>query len=84
MAMRYQIAAQERDATIADKLSGLAAGKGWVDIVHIRTIATDSGWIKPITDERNRLWGNGFPCKSATASAADLLAAADELDRLRE
>ena len=28
MAMRYQIAAQERDAAIADKLSELAAGKG--------------------------------------------------------
>lgn len=41
--MRYQIAAQERDAAIADKLSELAAGKGWVDIVHIRTIVTDYG-----------------------------------------
>jgi hypothetical protein len=55
-----------------------------VNIVHIRRIVTDCGWIKPITDERNRLWGNGFPCKSATVSAADLLAAADELDRLKE
>ena len=55
-----------------------------MNIVHIRRIVTDCGWIKPITDERNRLWGNGFPCKSATVSAADLLAAADELDRLKE
>lgn len=47
-------------------------------------ISSTSGRLSPITDERNRLWGNGFPCKSATASATDLLAAADELDRLKE
>jgi hypothetical protein len=38
----------------------------------------------PIVSVRNRLWYRRFRCESGTASAADLLAAADEMDRLKK